>query len=67
LQREGLAIVGDPDYVTREILSQQRALNMDNFLVRPMFGRLGPDRAMNSVELYAKEVLPNLNVALTPA
>lgn len=61
LRAEGLAIVGDPDYVTREILSQQRALGIGHFLVRPMFGRLGPGRAFPSVELYGKEVIPALH------
>jgi alkanesulfonate monooxygenase SsuD/methylene tetrahydromethanopterin reductase-like flavin-dependent oxidoreductase (luciferase family) len=60
LQREGLAVVGDPDYVTREIVSQQRALGIGHFFVRPMFGRLGPARARASVELYGREVIPNL-------
>lgn len=67
LQEEGLAIVGDPDYVIREILKQQRALGIGHFLVRPMFGRLGPAAAMRSVELYAKEVLPNLQAELVAA
>lgn len=60
LQREGLSIVGGPDYVTREILSQQRALGIGHFLVRPMFGHVGPARAMRSVELFGKEVIPHL-------
>jgi alkanesulfonate monooxygenase SsuD/methylene tetrahydromethanopterin reductase-like flavin-dependent oxidoreductase (luciferase family) len=60
LQREGLAVVGDPDYVTREILSQREALGIGHFFVRPMFGRLGPALARPSVELYAREVIPHL-------
>jgi alkanesulfonate monooxygenase SsuD/methylene tetrahydromethanopterin reductase-like flavin-dependent oxidoreductase (luciferase family) len=60
LQREGLAVVGDPDYVTREILSQREALGIGHFFVRPMFGRLGPAAARASVELYAREVIPHL-------
>jgi alkanesulfonate monooxygenase SsuD/methylene tetrahydromethanopterin reductase-like flavin-dependent oxidoreductase (luciferase family) len=63
LQLEGLAIVGDPAYVAGAILEQQRALGIGHFFVRPMFGRLGPDRALRSVELYAQEVLPRLRGA----
>lgn len=67
LQAEGLSIVGDPDYVTREILKQQQALGVGHFLVRPMFGRLGPAAVMKSVETYAREVIPNLAAELVAA
>lgn len=60
LQRQGLTIVGDPDYVAAEVLRQRQMMGIGHLFVRPMFGRLGPAQAMSSVELYAREVIPYL-------
>jgi alkanesulfonate monooxygenase SsuD/methylene tetrahydromethanopterin reductase-like flavin-dependent oxidoreductase (luciferase family) len=61
LQDAGISIVGDPDYVTEQILSQCRIMGTDKIMMRPVFGRLRLSQAKKSLELMAKEVLPNLN------
>jgi alkanesulfonate monooxygenase SsuD/methylene tetrahydromethanopterin reductase-like flavin-dependent oxidoreductase (luciferase family) len=60
LQREGISIVGDPDYVTEQILHQCRTLGTNKIMMRPVFGRLRLHQVKKSLELMAKEVLPNL-------
>lgn len=61
LQREGISIVGDPDYVTEQILHQCRTLRTNKIMMRPVFGRMRLRQAKNSLALMAKEVLPNLD------
>src|SRR4030095_15390824 len=61
LQDAGITIVGDPDYVTEQILRQCRATETNKIMMRPVFGRLRLHQAKRSLELMAKEVLPNLN------
>lgn len=56
----GLSIVGDPDYVTEQILAQGKFLGINKIIVRPVFGKLRLTQVRKSVELMAKEVLPNL-------
>jgi alkanesulfonate monooxygenase SsuD/methylene tetrahydromethanopterin reductase-like flavin-dependent oxidoreductase (luciferase family) len=60
LQEAGISIVGDPDYVTEQILCQCRAMKTNKIMMRPVFGRLRLHQAKKSLELMAKEVLPNL-------
>lgn len=60
LNEEGIAIVGDPDYVTEQLLSQCRTLGTERIMMRPVFGRLRLPEVKNSLKLMAKEVLPNL-------
>ncbi len=61
LQDAGISIVGDPDYVTEQILRQCRMMGTDKIMMRPVFGRLRLNQVKKSLELMAKEVLPNLN------
>ena len=61
LQDAGISIVGDPDYVTEQILRQCRIMGTDKIMMRPVFGRLRLNQVKKSLELMAKEVLPNLN------
>jgi len=61
LQEAGISIVGDPDYVTEQILRQCRMMGTDKIMMRPVFGRLRLSQVKKSLELMAKEVLPNLN------
>ncbi|HEY2990751.1 MAG TPA: LLM class flavin-dependent oxidoreductase [Candidatus Binatia bacterium] len=61
LQREGITIVGDPDYVTEQILRQCRTLGTNKIMMRPVFGRLRLHQVKKSLDLMAKEVLPNLD------
>ena len=61
LLQEGIAIVGDPDYVTEQILYQCRTLGTNKIMMRPVFGRMRFHQALNSLELMSKEVLPALS------
>jgi alkanesulfonate monooxygenase SsuD/methylene tetrahydromethanopterin reductase-like flavin-dependent oxidoreductase (luciferase family) len=63
LQQAGISIVGDPDFVTEQILSQCRTLKTNKIMLRPVFGRMRLHQAKESLELLAKEVLPNLDKA----
>jgi alkanesulfonate monooxygenase SsuD/methylene tetrahydromethanopterin reductase-like flavin-dependent oxidoreductase (luciferase family) len=58
--RDGYCIVGSPDTVTRRIKEQQEALGVGVFLTYLPFGTMEPPQAMQSLELFAKEVMPNL-------
>jgi alkanesulfonate monooxygenase SsuD/methylene tetrahydromethanopterin reductase-like flavin-dependent oxidoreductase (luciferase family) len=60
LQAEGIVIVGDPDHVTEQILHQCKITGTNKIMMRPVFGRMRLRQAKNSLELMAKEVLPNL-------
>ena len=60
LQREGLCIVGDPDTVTQEIKHQQEVLGVGTYMLYSPFSTLPLSLATKSLELFAKEVLPNL-------
>jgi alkanesulfonate monooxygenase SsuD/methylene tetrahydromethanopterin reductase-like flavin-dependent oxidoreductase (luciferase family) len=60
LQESGIAIVGDPDYVTDQILRQCRMTGTNKIMMRPVFGRLRLGQVKRCLELMAKEVLPNL-------
>jgi alkanesulfonate monooxygenase SsuD/methylene tetrahydromethanopterin reductase-like flavin-dependent oxidoreductase (luciferase family) len=60
VQREGLCIIGDPDYVATEIKRQQLALGIGKFLVYSPFSTLPMSLARKSLTLFAKEVLPGL-------
>ncbi|MGH7836114.1 MAG: LLM class flavin-dependent oxidoreductase [Candidatus Binatia bacterium] len=60
LNEEGIAIVGDPDYVTEQLIHQCRTLGTEKIMMRPVFGRLRLPEVKNSLKLVAEEVLPNL-------
>jgi alkanesulfonate monooxygenase SsuD/methylene tetrahydromethanopterin reductase-like flavin-dependent oxidoreductase (luciferase family) len=60
LNEEGIAIVGDPDYVTEQLIHQCRTLGTEKIMMRPVFGRLRLSEVKNSLKLVAEEVLPNL-------
>jgi alkanesulfonate monooxygenase SsuD/methylene tetrahydromethanopterin reductase-like flavin-dependent oxidoreductase (luciferase family) len=64
LQSEGITIVGDPDYVTEQILAQCRTLGINKIMMRPVFGKLRLNQVKKSLELMAREVLPNLKKEL---
>ncbi|HZT08520.1 MAG TPA: LLM class flavin-dependent oxidoreductase [Chloroflexota bacterium] len=57
---DGYLVAGSPDTVTRLIKEQQKALGVGRFLTYLPFGTMEPDQAMRSLELFAKEVMPNL-------
>ena len=59
-QESGISIVGDPDYVTGQIISQCDLLGIDKIMMRPVFGKMRLSQARGSIELMAREVMPNL-------
>jgi alkanesulfonate monooxygenase SsuD/methylene tetrahydromethanopterin reductase-like flavin-dependent oxidoreductase (luciferase family) len=59
-QRDGFCIVGDPDYVITQIRKQQQILKVGTILTYLPFGTMLVSEAMNSIELFAHEVLPHL-------
>src|SRR5262249_37746208 len=60
LQRDGMWIIGDPDYVTQEMRRQQALLGVGTFFLYIPFSTLPLAQATASIELFAREVLPNL-------
>ena len=62
LQDSGIVISGDPDAVTEKILAQCKTLGTNKIMLRPVFGRLRLSQAKKSMELLAKEVMPNLRM-----
>jgi len=54
----GLAIVGSPDTVVRKIEEQQKLAGYDVLCARHRIGHLPPERAHNSMRLFAKHVIP---------
>ena len=51
-------LVGDPDSITEQILQQQAATGAGVLAIRPELGGLSLDEAGDSLELFAREVLP---------
>jgi alkanesulfonate monooxygenase SsuD/methylene tetrahydromethanopterin reductase-like flavin-dependent oxidoreductase (luciferase family) len=56
----GYLVAGSPDTVTRLIKDQEQRLGVGRFLTYLPFGTMEPPQAMKSLELFAREVLPNL-------
>ncbi|MEA2642137.1 MAG: hypothetical protein QOF51_3531, partial [Chloroflexota bacterium] len=54
------AIFGSPDTVIRRIKEDQEAMGSGLLVTGLPFGPMPPDVAMQSLELFGKEVLPNL-------
>jgi alkanesulfonate monooxygenase SsuD/methylene tetrahydromethanopterin reductase-like flavin-dependent oxidoreductase (luciferase family) len=61
LDREGYLIVGSPETVTRKIKEQQEALGAGIFVTYVPFGTMEPTLALQSVDLFGREVLPHLH------
>jgi len=60
LIRDGYVIVGSPDTVTRQIKEQQQLTGAGMLLTYLPWGNMTLSQASRSIELFAKEVLPNL-------
>ena len=58
LREAGYLVAGSPDTVTRLIKDQQKRLGVGRFLTYLPFGTMEPKQAMKSLELFAKEVMP---------
>jgi len=54
----GLAIVGSPTTVIRRLREQQQHLGYDLFLTQHQLADMPRERAMKSLELFGKEVIP---------
>jgi alkanesulfonate monooxygenase SsuD/methylene tetrahydromethanopterin reductase-like flavin-dependent oxidoreductase (luciferase family) len=61
--RGGSYLVGDPDSMTEQILEQRAACNADVLVIRPEIGRMTLEQVGDSLELFAREVLPVLHRA----
>ena len=54
----GLALVGSPETVIRQLRDQQARLGYDIFLAQHQLGDLSRDQMLKSLELFGKEVVP---------
>ncbi len=54
----GLALVGSPDTVIRQMEAQRQLTGYDLFCARHRFGRLVPALAQKSMRLFAEHVIP---------
>jgi alkanesulfonate monooxygenase SsuD/methylene tetrahydromethanopterin reductase-like flavin-dependent oxidoreductase (luciferase family) len=59
-QKEGLSIIGDPEYVTREIQAQARELGAGVLISFFHFGSMPHELACKNIKLFAEHVLPEL-------
>ena len=59
-QKEGISIIGDPDYVTREIKAQTEALGVGVFIALLHFGSMPHELACANIRRFAEKVLPEL-------
>ena len=59
-QKEGLSMIGDPDYVTREIQAQMRELGAGVFMGLFQFGSMPDELARRNIRLFGERVLPAL-------
>src|SRR5437660_583075 len=59
-QKEGLSIVGDPDYVVREIRAQTRELGVGVLVGLFQFGSMPHALAVKNIRLFGEKVLPAL-------
>jgi alkanesulfonate monooxygenase SsuD/methylene tetrahydromethanopterin reductase-like flavin-dependent oxidoreductase (luciferase family) len=59
-QRDGMTIVGDPDYVTEQIEHQFRETGAGVLMGLFQFGSLPHDCVQRNVALFAREVMPRL-------
>ena len=59
-QKEGLSIIGDPDYVTREIQGQMCELGAGVFMGLFQYGSMPHDLALKNIRMFGEQVLPAL-------
>ena len=55
----GLAFVGNPDTVARQLEDSQKRLSYDTFCGNFQFGPMDSKLVEKSIELFAKEVAPH--------
>jgi alkanesulfonate monooxygenase SsuD/methylene tetrahydromethanopterin reductase-like flavin-dependent oxidoreductase (luciferase family) len=54
----GLALVGSPETVTRQLKDQHARIGYDIFCANHRFGPLPAEHSLKSLELFGKEVIP---------
>ena len=57
----GLALVGSPETVTKQLKAQYDLIGYDIFCASHRFGPLPKEQVSNSMKLFAEEVMPNFN------
>ena len=62
-QKEGITIVGDADYVVREIQAQMRELGAGVIMGLFQFGSMPHELAKKNIERFAQSVLPRLRAS----
>ena len=60
---DAVSIVGDPDYVVREIQSQMRELGTGVFIGLFNFGSMPHEMSCRNIRLFGERVLPELKRA----
>jgi alkanesulfonate monooxygenase SsuD/methylene tetrahydromethanopterin reductase-like flavin-dependent oxidoreductase (luciferase family) len=63
MQRNGQYLVGDPDSITEQILRQRKECEADVIVIRPEMSALSLEEVGDSMELFAREVLPVVQTA----
>jgi hypothetical protein len=59
-QKHGLSIIGDPDYVTREITAQASTIGAGILIAFFHFGSMPSALAKKSIKLFSEQVLPEV-------
>ena len=59
-QAEGYSIIGDPEYVIRQLRAQQKALGFGTIMGFFHFGSMPHHLAVKNLQLFAREVLPHV-------
>ena len=54
----GIALVGSPETVARQMQKQHDLIGHDIFCARHLFGYISPEAAKSSIRLFAEEVMP---------
>jgi alkanesulfonate monooxygenase SsuD/methylene tetrahydromethanopterin reductase-like flavin-dependent oxidoreductase (luciferase family) len=62
-RQTGQFLVGDPDSLTEQILSQRAATGAGVLVIRPELGDMSLDEVADGLELFAREVLPTVHAA----
>jgi len=64
---EGLAFIGSPETVAREIAEQQQRVGYDILLTQHNIGNMPHELAHRSIQLFGEKVIPAFSGALQPA
>ena len=57
----GIALVGSPETVAKQLEAQHRLIGHDILCARHLFGYISPEAAQNSIRLFAEEVMSAIN------